>query len=126
MNIDVSKEELIGKLIENRRQHVEVYTLAKEGYQKALIKELKKQLERAEAGEDVHAYLRLEAKPESHGADYDRAIAMIELSSGDSVVLDAFDFSHFILDQWDWKAGFTAGASSLVDSGTLSSFSNYS
>lgn len=127
MNITIPKTELLETLVENRRQHIEVYELAAEAYQKALIVELKEKLALAEDGEDV-SYFRFDGKPHSSSDDYDRAIAMVKMSDGETVELDSQDFSNFILDQWGWKNDFIAKLANgklSIDEGTLSGYSNY-
>lgn len=127
MNINLPKDELLTTLVENRRQHVEVYDIAAEAYQKALIAEMKEKLAAVEAGEDF-SFFRFEGKPDNHGEDYDRAIAMVEMSSGETVELNSTDFEHFILDKWYWKDEFKAKLANgklCIDEGTLSTYSNY-
>lgn len=129
MNITLPKNELLEKLVENRRQHSEVYALAAAGYQKAMVKELTDRLADAVAGKDVNRYLQLGVdKPKNHISDYDQAIAMIEMTSG-LASLDSKDFAHFILDEWGWKEEFRIGLSSgklCINEGDLAGYSNYS
>ncbi len=44
--------------------------------------------------------------PRSYEREYDRALAMLELSLTDPVELSEDDFSRFILDEWEWKDDF--------------------
>lgn len=128
MNITLPKAELLEKLVENRRQHVEVYELAAEAYQKALVTEMKEKLAAVEAGEDI-SYFRFDGKPNNQVEDYDRAIAMVEMTSSDTVELNSTDFEHFILDKWYWKDDFKAKLANgklCISEDALSTYSNYS
>ncbi len=54
------------------------------------------------------------AYPVEHLADYDRAISKLEFSVADKVSLSAEDFDAYVLNNWSWKAQFSASNSDLI------------
>lgn len=41
-----------------------------------------------------------------HSADYERAIAMIEMSSDDIIELEEVQFRRLVMDEWEWTSEF--------------------
>jgi hypothetical protein len=73
--IKVDKAKLIATLEENRARHRKIFEEACDGYQKAVIKELEAQLNRAKAGIRRSIQISIPA-PVDQTKEYDRAIAM--------------------------------------------------
>ena len=48
--------------------------------------------------------------PVSHVEDYDRAIAMLEIHTEDTISLSAEYVSQYVLDRWNWSERFVASA----------------
>jgi hypothetical protein len=66
--------------------------------------------------------------PENHLDDYNRTIAMLELSVADKVKLTASQFESYVMNNWSWKKSFSdsnAAYASLV-TGSLFNVSGYS
>lgn len=42
-------------------------------------------------------------EPIDRTKDYDRVIAMLEMSVEDEVELEEHDFDRYVLDNWEWK-----------------------
>jgi hypothetical protein len=57
-------------------------------------------------GRHIDQYLRL-PEPEDHTDDYDRVLAMAEMSVDEEIELNADDFAMYVMDQWHWKQSFT-------------------
>jgi hypothetical protein len=86
----------------NRDSHRELFLKAQEGYRKLVIEELDRMLADAKAGRPIRRSVSL-TEPSDHTKDYDRVIAMLEMSVDDTVTLDASDFDRYVLDNWDWS-----------------------
>ncbi len=103
--IKVIKVELLAKLKENKSKHREMFEKALEGYRQLVIEELEKRLKDARKNRKVDTFIRL-TEPRDQTKDYDRAIAMLEMDVNEFVELDQNEFSHFVLDDWEWSDNF--------------------
>ena len=103
--VTVKKEELLAKLKENRKAHRSIFLEAQEGYKKAVIETLEERLASARDGSKVQVHIRLDA-PEDHTDEYDRSIAMLEMSVDDEIEVTANEFACFVMDDWGWKHDF--------------------
>jgi hypothetical protein len=56
----------------------------------------------AKAGRSISRSINL-AEPVDHTADYDRILAMLEMSVDDTIMLDAQEFNQYVLDNWEWS-----------------------
>lgn len=105
-NVNVNRTELIDKLTANRAQHRAVFEEALVGYQTRLIAELERRIRDLRKGRRIDHYIRL-PEPEDHTDEYDRVIAMAEMSVDDTIQLSNDDFAQYVMDQWHWKQNFT-------------------
>jgi len=104
-NIKVRKADLLTKLKDNRKTHKENYDKAVEVYKKALVVYLQKMLARAEKGKKVTQYIDL-VTPTHNLAEYDRIIAMLEMTIEEEIELTEAEFTQYVLDNWTWKGTF--------------------
>src|SRR4051794_14185033 len=104
-NIEVAKAELLEKLKQNRADHRVIFEEALEGFREQAIKVLNRALDNVKARrcQDVSVSRLV---PRDHTGDYDRAIAMVEMSIGDTVVLSEDDFAQYVMDDWGWQRSF--------------------
>lgn len=119
--VKVDKAALLRTLEANRAKHRQIFEEACDGYQKAVVAELEKQLKRAKAGIRQTMYVSIPA-PIDQTKEYDRAIAMLKMSIDQEVLLSEQDFSCYVLDDWAWKQQFLTSsrpystrAASLMD-----------
>ncbi len=101
--VTVRKDELLKALRENRDSHRDAFLLAQEGWRETIIEELDRRLADARAAKKVHATFHM-PEPQDHTTDYDRIIRMVEMNISDEIELDGYEFSRFVMDDWDWKA----------------------
>lgn len=103
------KDKVLEKLKDNKTKHVSAFELAMNEYWKALERELEKLLAKARAkkGDKHEFWVRLPV-PKNHEQEYDTNIQMLEFSSDVEIVLTEEEFKQFIMDEWNWKADFTA------------------
>jgi hypothetical protein len=101
-DVKVKREELLTKVRANRDAHRSLFLLAQEGYRKLVIEELDKMLADARAGLPIKRSVSL-TEPSDHTKDYDRVIAMLEMSVDDTITLEARDFDRYVMDNWDWS-----------------------
>jgi hypothetical protein len=109
-NIKVNKAELISTLQKNRAQHRKIFEEACAGYEKEVIRELQAQLKRAKEGIRRSIYISI-AAPTDQTKEYDRAIAMLNMSVDNEVMLSERDFQCYVLDDWSWKQDFLKSSS---------------
>ena len=113
-SVKVEKGKLLTTLQENRGKHVAEYDSAVEAYRKAAEKALRKRAIEIRDGETLCKEVDDLPEPRSFAADYDRAIAMVEWSTEETIELDEQDFRAFVLDEWNWRGQF-AGTTSLYN-----------
>lgn len=128
-SVKVSKAALLEKLHENRQKHGEQFEEAVIEFRRAIENRLQafafgpaKELARLtqERGttidrvlKDLDEQLRSEEfsdlvvlrgmAPKHNLKDYDRAIAMVEMSVDDEIELQQHEFRELVLDEWDWS-----------------------
>ena len=56
----------------------------------------------AKAGRSIQRSISL-AEPADHTEDYDRVLAMLEMSVDETVILSSEEFSQYVLDRWTWS-----------------------
>lgn len=118
-NVTVRKEQLLEALQRNRGEHQAIFEEALAGYKEEVIKQLEAHLAAVKAGKvkRVQVYL---PTPENHTKDYDRIIAMVEMSVEDELVLDQQSFAQYVLDDWTWKRQFLTTNSAYSATATRS------
>jgi hypothetical protein len=100
--VKVKREELLTKVQANRDAHRGLFLKAQEGYRKLVIEELDRMLADAKEGRPIQRSVTL-TEPSNHIKDYDRVITMLEMSVDETIVLDAGEFDHYVMDSWDWS-----------------------
>lgn len=112
-SITVKKDELLAKMKTNRDNHRGVFEKAQEVYRAQIIKELDQMLDDAKQGRKIKRMVML-PEPEDHTSDYDRVIAMLEMSVDDEIDLAEHDFQQYVLDHWAWERSFASNTSSYL------------
>lgn len=103
--VRIRRDALIDKLKTNREGHRAIFDEAIQGYHDAVIKALEAALADAKAGRKYTPSVFL-PEPQDHTDEYDRMIAMLEMSLDDELELSQKDFSCYALDDWGWKHDF--------------------
>jgi hypothetical protein len=104
--VTVDRHELIARVRANRDAHRAVFEHALDGYRQRLIDELERRVRDLRKGRWVKQHIGL-PEPEDHTDDYDRVLAMAEMSVDDTLELDESEFAMYVMDQWRWKQSFT-------------------
>jgi hypothetical protein len=99
--VRINASELRNKLVENRAAHTADYEKAFVVYRDDVVAALKARLESVEHREPFNLYFNLRS-PEDHTADYDRVIAMLNMSVEKEVDLSSDEFNCYVLDNWEW------------------------
>lgn len=105
--VKVDKTKLLSTLEANKAKHVAEYSDAVDVYRKDAEKALRKRASEVRDGETLSLSIDL-PQPQTFGAEYDRAIAMVEWSEDEFITLDDSDFRAFVLDEWQWGRQFQA------------------
>lgn len=103
--ITVAKEDLLAKLRANRGDHRSIFEEALTGFATEVTRDLQIAIDDIRRGKrrDVRVYRTV---PKDHTSEYDRAIAMIEMAIGDTIVLSETDFAQYVMDDWGWQDQF--------------------
>lgn len=105
--VRVSTLDLTNELLKNKDAHVKAFNAALRGWRKETARQLRENAKRIESGEILYPANGVGTAPESHEDDYDRAVKMCQMSVDDQVELTQQEFTQYVLDQWNWSAGFT-------------------
>lgn len=103
--VTVDRHEFIARVQANRNAHRAVFEHALDGYRQRLIDELERRIRDLRKGRWVEQHIGL-PEPEDHTDDYDRVLAMAEMSIDDTLELDESEFAMYVMDQWSWKQNF--------------------
>jgi hypothetical protein len=103
--IEVLKADLLTKLQANREDHRAIFEEALAGFQTEAEQELQSQIDLLRAGKRRDIRI-VKPVPRDHTSDYDRAIAMIEMALGETIVLREEDFAQYVMDDWGWQGQF--------------------
>lgn len=111
--VDVDKANLIATIRDNRDRHRSIFEKAQEVYREKMIEELDRALDDAKNGRKIVRFINL-PEPEDHTSDFDTALQMLEWEVGDTIELSRRDFQRYVLNQWEWAAGFAANTESYL------------
>ena len=105
LTTNVKVSELIKKVEENKKRHIELYKEAMIGYRKNLIGILSKKLNDAKENKDVDHHISL-SRPQTHEKDYACLLGMLEMTINKDIVLTREQFLQYVQDDWGWKSSF--------------------
>jgi hypothetical protein len=100
--VTVRKEALVEKLRENRELHLAQFKEAAQGYQQAMVKELRQEIDAVESY-PTHRVRITHFPPEDHTSDYDRALRMLDMAIDETFIVTLAEFARYIDDDWEWK-----------------------
>jgi hypothetical protein len=101
--VKVKRLKLLATIKKNRKAHRDLFLKAQEGYRKDMIEELDRMLKDAKDGKQIRRAVIM-PEPQDHTPDYDRVIAMLEMSVDTVIELDADSFDNYVMDNWAWRA----------------------
>lgn len=111
--VKVNKAELLEKMNANRDGHADVFLKATVKYRERMQAHLETMLDDVKHHRPVSHRIDMPV-PEDHTHDYDRVIAMLEMSIEDVITLSEQDFNCYVMDQWAWTASFTGNTTSYL------------
>lgn len=103
--VTVDKNELLAKLRANKEKHVNDFNTSIVGYRKEVVEYLGKLIDDVNNSKDIKHHIDVD-KPVSYEREYNRAIAMLEMSVDNKIELDGDTFNKYVLDEWEWKNTF--------------------
>lgn len=109
-SVVVKKDELLTRIRANRENHTKIFEEAMVTYRQMAIEELDKMLAEARAGKRIRRQLQL-VEPMNQCREYDRVIAMLEMSTEDEIEISQGEFACYVLDQWAWRQQFLSSNS---------------
>lgn len=108
----MNRQKLLAKVKMNREQHIKEHTEAVVGWraeqERALSSALRHFRKTGEELMDRHNLCDrvIMPKPMSHEADYDQAIALLEMCVEEEFELPVDDFNRWVMDRWSWQHEF--------------------
>ena len=105
--IKVPKVRLLEILKANRQKHRGIFELAVQGYREAALTLFEEQIVLIKANRPFQGLVAL-IQPVDQTEDYDRAIAMLEMSVDEFIDLSEADFRSYVQDKWAWKKQWAA------------------
>lgn len=100
--VEVSREELLEKIVANRDRHREIFDKALTAYRDKVIEVLDERIENIRSGGDIDVFFHLPV-PEDHTEDYDRVIDMLEMHKPSTLTIGSADYACYVRDDWVWK-----------------------
>ena len=112
--ITVRKADLLLKLELGLEKHQVAFKKAAADHLIAVQTFLSEALDRANSGDisNVHLPHSLQA-PGNFSKDFERAIAMIEMSTQDEIELDEKTFNQWVMGEWAWAGNFEASTMAI-------------
>ena len=105
MQVTVNTQEALDTLQKNRETHGKIVVEAREGYLKDATQALEAKMDDLRSGKVVALTFHL-TPPQDYTKVYDVAIKMLEMHTGETIVLDGTQVKHVIMDDWDWMETF--------------------
>ena len=97
--------EVLETLNTNKDKHRTIVQEAREGYLTAAMKELTQRMAELKSGKLVELHFSLRA-PQDYTKVYEVAIKMLQMHTGDTILLKGDQVRHLIMDDWDWMETF--------------------
>lgn len=112
--IKMKRLELLDIVRANKEKHIAEYVEAVNDYKALVIQIAAFNLKLAKTGEldQIKKTKGMPQVPQSFEDSYKRAIRMLELSVEDIIEVEEDVFNQLVLDEWQWKRGFTASTMS--------------
>lgn len=106
--VTVDRFKLLDTLKHNRDIHISEYAEALINYRKSLQIDLSDAIMEARDESVDLSKIRVQFNvPQSHVAEYDNIIEMLEMSVHKDISLDNTAFKAYVKDDWAWKQGFS-------------------
>jgi hypothetical protein len=102
-DVKVKRVDLLEIIKANRDKHRDLFLKAQVGYRELAIEWFEQRLKDARDGRAISRNITM-PEPVDHTDDYDTAIAMLEMSVDDEVMIDQVAFAQYVMDKWTWKA----------------------
>lgn len=118
--ITISKEKLLEKLKQNRKNHRAIFEDALQGWEHQVFTALQKAVEDAKSGIRYETFINL-PRPKDHTCDYDEVIDRVEWHEEKLIDLELHEFNQFVRDDWSWMPDFNASSASYSSSSSISS-----
>ena len=109
-----ARDDLLLKVKANREKHIKTHSIALCEYRKDLITYLQEKLEDAKNEKDIKHQIDL-IRPVEYTKHYDRAIAMLEMTTNTEIELEQVNFAQLVLDEWTWSESFVHSTSGYLD-----------
>lgn len=119
MSVTVDKTNLIKILMKNREEHLKLFKEAHKAWRGKTAEAYgEAAVNAARAAKEWSAYFEGEREkpksiylgdannlrePASHVAEYDRALGMLTLHTGETMTLDMDSYRRYVDDEWDWS-----------------------
>ena len=117
--VNVKRTDLIAKIQENRDRHANTFKAAQDGYLETVRHAFDGWDKKLNHGPNAPIETAIKAvaqvstfhAPTSHLEEYDRALAMLDMSVDETITLQVNEFQQLVMDEWGWKREFIRSTS---------------
>jgi hypothetical protein len=117
--VKIKRGELLKALRENLSGHRKIFEEALDGYKRAVIDELERNLQLARDGKRFPSVVRI-PEPKDHTKEYESIIRAVEMSVDDEIELEWNQFECYVMDNWSWKHSFLISNASYSGTAKMS------
>ena len=110
MKITANRLDVLKSLLANREEHSQIVAEARVGYVQKAKEALASKLDELQSGKIAALTFNL-VTPADHSKDFDQAIRMLEMHTGDTIEVDGSLIRSFVMNEWDWMSSFLASNS---------------
>jgi hypothetical protein len=115
---EVEKSKLLAILEENRAKHIKDHAVAIVGFERKVLREMKKNLKQAEEGGEIVLHSKY-SKPTLHEDEYDNVIGLLELTTETKLKITWADYKKYVRDDWSWNQSWYGSNSGYIIEGEL-------
>ena len=109
--VKVSKTKLLIKVTENRETHISEFNESYAAWVQSCKEFHLRQVESLQF-HNKEVDISKPPRPHSYAADYDRVIAMLNMSIDGEITLTSKEFEQYVMDSWSWSESFKSLTSS--------------
>lgn len=114
--VRVSKNQLVSIIEQNMLTHRDEFLEAMEGYRTEAIRLLEEHIDRIKNNAPEKVFVSL-PMPSDHTDEYEVILSMLGMSLDDEILLSEYEYTRYVLDQWEWKKDFTTTAAMYTGKG---------
>jgi hypothetical protein len=124
MNVRMEKIKLLSILETNKKEHVELYQEAKQGYLLEAKKLLKQAVKKLNDTGVLNYYELNLIEPVSYEETYSEIIEMLKHTQDSEISLTQSEFRNYVMDKWSWGSSFVTNNSAYMSGDGMKTLSS--